>query len=632
MNYIKYLYFVLFGLIGIFIVYFYVTFSGTYSDLMHNIESLYIERAKNISENIVDEIEDHCGEDLVTCLKSDPELRREIEHHMQVLITPTFKYIYALYRDEKGIYRYLLDGSKEDKGEFGNRLEVDVERWNDVYRDKIPKTFYQNDIEELYATHLTPIVEHNETKGILAIDFSIGMVKKARTLLHPLKDIFKYIFTIITVLTLLLLYQTFTRLKDRKKSIIDDLTNVYNRTYLRDFLAKINLSHYQIAMIDIDFFKNINDTYGHKTGDDILREFALILKDETGKEDKIFRFGGEEFLLFIKKRRGKSTLQICIAEKIRQKVEKHIFRSGEYAIKLTSSGGVVYEPHKYKNVQEAIKMADQLLYKAKRTGRNKIVTENIIKETFDLEEDYIDIDEVKRAIEEKRVICHFQPIINLDSGRIVKYEALVRLVSTENEIITPNRFLKTIENTNIYNELTKTVLDISLNTIKQHHIAVSVNLNMSDIQNSKTYSLIKDEIEKYANVSNLLTIELLEYEEITDSTLSQRIEELKSHGVKIALDDFGSGYSNFSIFQVLSIDIVKIDGSLIANIDHCETSQAIVEGILHFCKKLNIDVVAEFVHNKSVLETLKRLHIKCGQGYYFAKPSDTIVSQSDIPL
>jgi EAL domain-containing protein (putative c-di-GMP-specific phosphodiesterase class I) len=157
-------------------------------------------------------------------------------------------------------------------------------------------------------------------------------------------------------------------------------------------------------------------------------------------------------------------------------------------------------------------------------------------------------------------------------------------------------------------------------------IAISINLNFSDILDNNIYKLIITELQKYKKLASWLTIELLEYELIEEiSIVQKRLFEIKRYGVKIAIDDFGSGYANYSIFKLLPIDILKIDGSLIKDIDTSEISYKITHSIVLLAKELEITTVAEFVHSASVLETIKKLDVDEAQGFYLAKPSPNIL-------
>ncbi len=358
------------------ITYLYYTVSHTQESLHNNLEELFIIQAKHFSENIENEIKEKISNNLYAHLRDDDSLRGEIQNSISMLITPSFKYIYVLYRDKNGKFRYLLDGSKEDKGEFDQKLNVDKENWNKIYITKEYNVILQKDIKNLWGTYLRPIFYGNDVAAIIAIDFSAELPESISMVMRPIQHIFLYVFTSIALLLFILLYQGIVAIKTKKESFTDELTQTYNRSFLRDFLKKIDSSKYQILMFDIDFFKKINDTYGHEAGDYILSEVAQTIKKVIRDDDVVVRFGGEEFLIFIHKGIDDEELTKDIAYRLRKSIEKREFGYNKTPIKVTASIGVTLHPQNYKSISEAIKKADEMLYIAKEKGRNRVVLDS----------------------------------------------------------------------------------------------------------------------------------------------------------------------------------------------------------------------------------------------------------------
>jgi diguanylate cyclase (GGDEF)-like protein len=378
-------------------------------------------------------------------------------------------------------------------------------------------------------------------------------------------------------------------------------------------------------MIDIDHFKKVNDNYGHKAGDHILSSTAQIIQKEIREDDIFIRFGGEEFLVFVKKTNKDLKLAYAIAQRIRTKIEISQFSFESKDIRITLSIGIACQPEQFKNTSLAIKHADKMLYVAKREGRNQVIS-HTDEDYNEVETHKKSINDVKAALEEDRVICFYQAIYSTKTDQVIKYEALVRIEEKDGSITLPFEFLETIMYTNIYNDLTQCVLNRVFKKIKKIKMDISVNLNFSDILDNKIFNLIIDELESNKEFSSWLVIELLEYELLEEiSTIQKRLLQIKEYGVKIAIDDFGSGYSNYSIFKQLPIDILKIDGSLIKDIDHSDTSYKITSSIATLAQELGINTVAEFVHSKAVLQSVKKLPIDEVQGFYLAKPSPNIL-------
>jgi diguanylate cyclase (GGDEF)-like protein len=604
------------------LIYLYISVDKTEDQLNNNLEELFIKQAERFSNNLDEELKKHITKDIYRSLKEDDSLRERIEHAMSVMISSSYKYVYVLYRDKDGNFRYLLDGSANDKGEFNQKLNVNKQQWNSVYKSKKPLVLDQSDLENLWITYLKPFMLGKDVEAVIAIDFSVKLPKSISNAIQPLHQIFFYIFLAIAIMLLILLYQTILNLKTKKDSITDELTQAYNRNYLRDLAKKINIEKYQIMMLDIDHFKKVNDSYGHKAGDYILSEVSKIIHKEIRDNDIFIRFGGEEFLIFISRENKNIFLASDIAERLRKRIEKESFVYEKTSIKCTISIGISCSPEHFKNIGSAIKYADEMLYIAKRDGRNMVVTStsNSLKVSQTLS-----IHEFKEALEADRVTCFFQPIYNLQENKIVKYEALVRVIDKQNKIYPPVAFLENIMYTNMYIDMTKKVLDIVFENIKIKKISISTNLNFSDILNNDIFALIISEIKLNRELASWLVIELLEYEYIEQlDIIKSRLLEIKSFGVKIAVDDFGSGYSNYTVFQTLPVDILKIDGTLIKNIDSSDIALKITKSIVLLANELDIKTVAEYVHNESVLDVVKTLDITEAQGYYLGKPEAEI--------
>ncbi len=608
-----------------FIAFLYISIEEFEKKIIKNIQNVILTNTSYFADNIISTIKKEVGnKNLYEALKNNPQLRSKLESKIQMVVTTSFRYIYMLYRDKNGRYRYLLDGSLSDKGFFDSKLDVNVKEWDKVYVTKKTNVFFQSGIDNLWITTLKPYIVNDEIQGVLAIDFSTQLLDNFSKILNPIKEMFLYIFLAIIFLFSIVLYQIVIHLKTKKEIIIDPLTRTYNRIFLRDKIEKLDVYDYDLAMLDLDHFKKINDTFGHKAGDLILENFAMLVKRNLRDKDFIIRFGGEEFLILLYKGKNKNINSKKILERIKKAVEEYDFIYEGKTLKITVSIGLVKDLYKYANIKEAIKIADKRLYDAKYSGRNIIIDYDISYDALP-KNNQIDIEKVKLAIDNNRVICHFQPIVNLDTKKVIKYEALVRIIDENGNLIYPNSFLDSIEGTNIYRDMTKKLLEIVLNKIRTKNVSISINLNLSDLIDNSIYKILYDELSQNKIYAKFLTIELLEYEKaLNKQLLSKRIDEIKSFGVKIALDDFGSGYSNFSIFEVFPIDIIKIDGSLIKNIDVSNTSYGIVEAIVKLAINLKMDIIGEFIHNEVVFSRLKELKLKYGQGYYLGKPLETI--------
>jgi len=317
-------------------------------------------------------------------LISNNYLQKKIENQLKMLITKNIKYAYLLYKDKNDTFRFLVDASAPDEQAFVNqKFDVESQDWFDIYKDKKPVMIRHQLLQQLSLSYLVPVLNQDEVQLILVIDFSLHKMEHINTIITMMKNGIILIFIILLVFITILILQIIKYNLVKKSAFIDKLTNVYNRNYLQEYQDTIDLNKYIIAIVDIDHFKKVNDTYGHDAGDIILTEVATLMKDtiRISNDDLIVRFGGEEFVLLIKTSNDNKLDQIKVLERILENVSSSkFFISKTEEITITVSIGVNSNPSSSKNFQEALKIADESLYLAKNSGRNTIKIDNRSKE------------------------------------------------------------------------------------------------------------------------------------------------------------------------------------------------------------------------------------------------------------
>ena len=230
---------------------------------------------------------------------------------------------------------------------------------------------------------------------------------------------------------------------------------------------------------------------------------------------------------------------------------------------------------------------------------------------------------LKIAIDDKKVISYFQPIIDNSTKKVSKYESLVRLINEFGRVVSPDEFIDVAKKGRYYSQVTKIVLDNSFKVLKETDKEISINLSVLDIESKDVQNKVFLLLEDFKQDAHRIIFEILESEDIKNfDTIISFIKKVKLYGVKIAIDDFGTGYSNFARLLQYEPDFVKIDGSLIKNIKDNELSKNIVETIVLFAKKQKIKTVAEFVENEEVYNIVKEMGIDYSQGYAFGKPEE----------
>ena len=391
------------------------------------------------------------------------------------------------------------------------------------------------------------------------------------------------------------------------------LTGLPNR---RSLLNDINnYDDGALLIINIDDFKEINDFFGQAAGDNVLISFSQKLSDLVSEDPSvtlIHLFGDEFAILFTTKPSKNAFTQF--ATTLSKKIERMTFSLEDNQLSLRVSIGGVYQ------LQEALEKADIALKSAKKQRKDFVLYD----ETFNIEQQYRNNMEwtkkINSAIENDKILPFFQPIYDNNSNKIVSAECLIRLIDNDDNVITPYHFLTIAKKSKLYSKLTKIMIEKSCQYFENINCNFSINLSVEDMLDHEIVAFILYNVKKY-NVSNKIVFELLETEGIENyEEVARFISEMKFLGCKIAIDDFGSGYSNFEYLLQLNVDYIKIDGSLIKNLDTDTNAQLVVETIVNFAKKLNMVVVAEFVHNEAVFEKVKELQIERSQGFYLAQP------------
>jgi len=559
-------------------------------------------------------------------IKKNSFLQRKIEESLKTLLTPHIKYAYLLYRDNRGVFRFLSDASiHEEKAFIDQKLDVDSPEWLQIYDTKEPLIIRHTLLQQLSISYLVPILNQGNVELILAIDFSVHKIEEINNIIHTIQNGIMGVISVIFAILVFVIIQTRHFSAVKKSAFIDKLTNVYNRNYLQKYEDFINLDDYIVATLDIDYFKKINDTYGHDIGDQVLKQIAnTILLTIRHKDDIVIRYGGEEFLILAKTRRDGYLVALNVIERIFYAIQENTFYiSPEESINATVSIGVNLIPHKSRTFQEAFKLADIALYNAKTKGRNKI---EIYDENENTQNNIsMSLNEIKEAIEEHRIHCYYQKIMHTQTQELSHYEALLRIIDKNGKVVLPDRILPTIKGTFILRNITKEVLGICYQQLRQHPmVSISINLNPHDVIDESILAILKA-YAKEENIAPRLGLEIIETEDLTSRMdAKSNLLMLKNLGYTIYIDDFGSGYSNFIYLTEIKTDYIKIDGTIIQKILDDKISFLLVKNIVAFAKEAHIKVIAEYVSDAMIYEMVKSLGIEYAQGVFFATPSPVI--------
>lgn len=406
------------------------------------------------------------------------------------------------------------------------------------------------------------------------------------------------------------------------------IKNAYNTSQLYKDLKSIVV--YNCYLIDIDNFSNINDAFGHKAGNLVLNQVFYYLNKIVSKDFKIYRFYADKFVILNPNHLEKEEL-IEFANSILisfSEMEFNIDNEDDLTIRLSLSIGISTGIG-----TTTLTNAELALKEVRSFSRNSVNIFNPMSEyIYKMQKNMYWIEKIKKAIYENETVVHYQPIINNKTGKIEKYECLIRLID-EDKVISPYLFLEAAKLTGNLTSLTQLLIIQSFKKFKNSDISFSINITSQDLlKNYLEKVLIRECKKNNVNCKNV-TLELLEsIETLEKKEIKEQLSKLREYGFKIAFDDFGAENSNFYKILEFNPDYVKIDGMFIKNINTDKKSRIITEAIVSMCKKSDIKMIAEYVHNKEVYNTIKNLGIEYSQGYFIGKPQEGLIDEDDLNL
>ncbi len=403
----------------------------------------------------------------------------------------------------------------------------------------------------------------------------------------------------------------------KKAATTERLTKLLNRTSFEKDENKLN--NPVLLLINIDGFNHINNFYGIQAGDLVLKELAVRLRSIIPEilGANIYKLGGDDFGVLFENIIGYNPTDL--AKKIIDKVEKDYFVYQEYDIYIGISIGISRE-------RPVLEKADMVLKYLKRHLRHKYLEYREELSLYkNISENMRILNILKMAISRDAVVSYFQPIANNQTGKIEKYECLVRIIDEEGKVLSPASFLQVAKESKLYGEITKRMIRNGFMAFKDQDYEFSINISIEDIYDDEINEFITMMLKDHPAIARRSTFEIIESEGIDNyQMVHEFIQKIKEYGCKIAIDDFGAGYSNFAHTMSLNIDYLKIDASLIKDVDRNKNSQILVEVIVNYAKRLGIKTIAEYVHSKEVHEQVKELGVDYSQGYYIGEQRPTI--------
>lgn len=432
------------------------------------------------------------------------------------------------------------------------------------------------------------------------------------------------LIAIVVIILLTWLAQMWEQLIYKRMAYTDSLTGLNNRHAMNEYFKITSLKDNKLAIlfIDLDQFKYINDTLGHDVGDLLIQHMGAKLKKHAMHTRSVFRMGGDEFMIVLPYNEKEEVLQSVqeLLEEIRTPVVL-----GKHQLEITGSIGVSYAVEHGITKNSLLKAADTAMYYAKNAGKNQYCEYNDEMEIKVIRRMEIEKG-LREALTKKTFQIYYQPKWNISTNRPIGFEALLRYTHPVLGAVAPDEFIPIAEETGLILPITEWVLQRACqdcydwNMDSHDRLVVSVNLSSKIIESDRLYAMTKQALEQTSLAPQLLEVEITEQMMISCGiSMKEQIEPLQQLGVKLTMDNFGSGYSFFGSLEQLQFHTLKIDKQYI---EHYElpAKRAIVNSIVGLAEQLHIQLVAEGVETESQLKFLESAGCHVMQGFYFKKP------------
>jgi diguanylate cyclase (GGDEF)-like protein len=552
-----------------------------------------------------------------------------------------FNFFFIAFAEEHGLalYLYFMGDYPDSVKEFVRsklrrqlleKLDLPVDALTDVEEFDIPADEVVSSIEDIdMITVAVPDMENLDLAGVLGVAFG-SMHRLSLQEASVIRSILAVMVMVVGSSKAL----NKTMMELEYYSTHDPLTGLYNRRHFNEMLeyelgrSERHSHQFAVLMLDLDDFKDINDTFGHPCGDATLRGVAEILRSVIRKGDLATRIGGDEFAVILTETGAEGGA--AVAEKLRTLLREMVFEAPDgKTFHITTSIGLVTFPHDAQTISDLMTAVDIGLYRAKKMGKDSVCMVDAAEDNITASRKVRDdAEKLREYLRDERIVPFFQPIINCKTGEVFAYETLARLCQPNGETISAGMFIETIEKYGMGRELDRVIIRKALEALRDRREQLQVNdklfinLSAQEIQGRGVLGYADQLCQELHIPPNCLVFEILERDAIGDMTHMRKfLTELRRKGFAFALDDFGSGYNSFHYLRELHFEFVKLDGDFVRNILNSKIDLALVSNLSRLCQDLGTLMVAEFVESKEIMDKLRELGVDYAQGFHLGVPT-----------